>query len=245
MPFCLFLGAKIAAQNLVGKFGLILPRFFRIAPNMFSIIILNDDRLVVFRECPEAHVTIKATALASRALGVVTLLTQWLPVVVVTGSTARTWDSMIGGKFDRGFRLSAVGTFVITFGLQRIPKIIGRFCARFALRRYLCGDQLIFRSFFDDTGKTFFTLQFTHSAERVNVWLLPSSLANIIDYLPNFNFTYLRAWNSVSIGPKFMKQNSIDFFQSGTGSDKPSYGIVQPFFSSLRIGNWVSPRGQQ
>ena len=245
MLHCLFFGTKIVTQNLVSKLGLILLRFFRIASNLLSILVLNNDRLVVFRECPKAHSTVKATALASRTLGVVTLLTQWLPVVVVIGSTARTWDSMIGGKFDRWFRLSAVRTFVITLGLQRIPKIVGRFCAGFAFRRYLGGDQLIFRPFFNDAGKTFFTLQFTHSAERVNVWLQSGSLSNIIYNLPNFNFTYLWAWNSVSVWPKFLKQNSIDFFQSIPVSYKPSYGIAQPLFSSLRIGNWVSPRGQQ
>jgi hypothetical protein len=133
MLHCLFLSKKIVTQNPISKLGLILLRFFRSTPNLLSILIMNNDRLVVFRECPKAHITVKFTTLASRTLGVVTLLTQWLPVVVIIGSTARTWDSMIGGKFDRWFRLSTVRTFVITLGFQRIPKTIVKYWNSFSL----------------------------------------------------------------------------------------------------------------
>ena len=150
----LFFGTKIIAQNLICKIRLIQLCLLRCPSNLLSILVLNNDWLVIFGKSPKTNVTVQAASLTCRTLSVVALLTKRLPIMIIVSTAARTWNSVVWRKFDCRLRLSAVSALVSAIQLELLPKFLSGLRSRLSFCRELRGHQLVLCTLLNDAGKS-------------------------------------------------------------------------------------------
>lgn len=227
--------AKVVTKDSIRQLGLAETGFLRRPSDLFSIVVIDHDGLVLGRKCPEAHVAVQAAPLTSGAFCVIALLAERLPVVVVVGPIARPRDAMVGREFDGRFLLSAVGTSVVGVLLDLLPQRITRFCARFSLLADIKRNELVPRSLFDDARQTFFTLKFAHPPKHICVGQFASCFANLVDVGSYLLLTHLRARDSVTGRPKQMQNLGVDLFEGLARSNESVYSVAQPLLTSSLV----------
>jgi hypothetical protein len=220
---------EMSAQNCVHKIGLrdfeLVGRSF----NEFFVVVCNNELLIFIGEGPGAHIAVQRTPPARVALDIVALLAQWLPIIEIIRTIARTRDFMVRTQLHVGL-LSPTGcAFVTVLFSELLPISVTELRSRLTFLAYFEALQLVPGAFFHNRGEALLSLKLPHSAENVSVRFFATASAIGIYECAHIVFCQDRSRNSVSCRPKSPQDNRVVELVYGSRRNKTSLRIVKPF----------------